>query len=355
MKRLLSIFLFLSAIFGGSLKADLRPSFALDYSSWKADHILVIEEGNKVDGIWVVVESLRGEFMPGELLELDELADPLRPDPEADDAFLQYFIPDSIVDHRVILFLEGSRKNWQAAAHFSKDLKLAAVWVEQGKCFAFQQVVNPGPVILAPLNTGYPDPHQMTEKEVWQQAQTIGQGKSEILSLEEAPKEKAVELVPYLTSSNYYLRQQAHETIRSFGWPGVLVIQPLLVNPGLVKYHGELIITLGETGGKSVGPILNHLLMKDLNLWQEEVDSLTQGWWNFQGGVNRDRVLRMREVYFRTLMILRAMKNIEYYDDIQPVANLRKFWRSHPQLNDRNGINQMSLTCDEIIYAARRS
>ena len=50
-----------------------RPSFNLDYSAWKATHIVLATENGTIDGRLKVVESWKGDIKPGMELILPEL------------------------------------------------------------------------------------------------------------------------------------------------------------------------------------------------------------------------------------------------------------------------------------------
>src|SRR5438874_1861724 len=54
--------------------AAIRPSFHLDTSGWHATHIVVVTEGERIDGKVRVLESWRGDLRPGDRLELPDLA-----------------------------------------------------------------------------------------------------------------------------------------------------------------------------------------------------------------------------------------------------------------------------------------
>jgi hypothetical protein len=58
--------------------AGTRPSFVLDYSAWKATHIVLVETTDE-DGRFEVVESWKGDLKPGESITIPEM----RPGPNA--------------------------------------------------------------------------------------------------------------------------------------------------------------------------------------------------------------------------------------------------------------------------------
>ncbi len=57
--------LLLLGVFASSASAAIRPSFYLDYSVWKATHIVLATEGDSIDGRLRVIESWKGNLEAG--------------------------------------------------------------------------------------------------------------------------------------------------------------------------------------------------------------------------------------------------------------------------------------------------
>lgn len=68
----LAAFVILFAIGAIPIEATIRPSFDLDGCSWNATHIVLVQTTDK-NGVFPVVESLKGDLKPGDLLEIPEL------------------------------------------------------------------------------------------------------------------------------------------------------------------------------------------------------------------------------------------------------------------------------------------
>ena len=141
--------------------AGRRPSFYLDYSLWKATHIVLATEGEAIDGRLTVMESWKGDLAQGAELILTELAG------FADERSRQVSwrgktqdLPEPYVDlvtgSRMVLFLvksaqpqEGKAADkqasvWKPASYAGQDgLKVSVVWIENGETYAFQQIMNP--------------------------------------------------------------------------------------------------------------------------------------------------------------------------------------------------------------------
>jgi hypothetical protein len=73
--------------------------------------------------------------------------------------------------------------------------------------------------------------------------------------------------------------------------------------------------------------------------------SLSQGWWN----ENPTPHAPLRERYGQTYQLILGLQQIHYPEALNTAMQLRDFWRSLPQLNDPNGLNQIAEACDKLI------
>src|SRR6185436_11191423 len=55
-------------------RAEIQPSFDLEHFSWKATDIVVVSEGERIDGEVVVVESWKGTLAEGDRITVPPLA-----------------------------------------------------------------------------------------------------------------------------------------------------------------------------------------------------------------------------------------------------------------------------------------
>jgi hypothetical protein len=155
------------AIFLRPASAGFRPSFSLEYSSWHATHIALVKITSK-PGVFIVVESWKGELQPGDAIAVPELkpvpgAMPISLYPRSTDFFARdnsgtiEQIPAQPVGARMVVFLKNHdgrdsrpssstnpREAWRSADLFN-EMKASVVWIDGGLLYRFQQVVNPGP------------------------------------------------------------------------------------------------------------------------------------------------------------------------------------------------------------------
>jgi hypothetical protein len=146
--------------------AFLEPPFDLDECCRHATLVVVVTEGDKIDGTVEVLESWRGHIRRGEVLRLPALAAFAPPDSRALSLVIRQMEPKRpthVTGSRMILFLRraGRRDDptktaaWEAAA---SELRLSVAWVEGGEVYGLRQSCNPGPRTPAPLG--------MTEQQV---------------------------------------------------------------------------------------------------------------------------------------------------------------------------------------------
>jgi hypothetical protein len=156
---LLAVVLTIASLAG----AGIRPSFLLDYATREAHEIMFVV-ATETPGKFTVIESLKGELIPGEEIAIPEL----RPKPDAVPLYLYAKrepitqserltdIPQQISGTRLLLFLKHKEKGgWEGANPF-KHMKASVVWFEGEQLFGFAQGDNPGPSLLAPLYNAPP-------------------------------------------------------------------------------------------------------------------------------------------------------------------------------------------------------
>jgi len=137
-----------------STLAGIRPSFSLDYCSWHATDIVFVE-ATPTAGAFRVVESWKG-IQKQEVLSSSRSFDRLPARwrllyPKTLRVGLNEQIPAQHVGARMVLFLakttELSGSQWKPEDLFG-EMKTSTVWIDGGRIYAFQQVMNPGPSIL---------------------------------------------------------------------------------------------------------------------------------------------------------------------------------------------------------------
>jgi len=120
----------------------------------------------------------------------------------------------------------------------------------------------------------------------------------------------------------------------------------MLSDQSLVVLHAEVVESLAVAGGEKVGDELTAVVRKELEFWRAIGPTLQEGWWNDFPQLER---FRLRDRYGKVFESLAALRKLKFPGCREVVTELRDFWRSQPQLEDKGGLNQMSQECDEIL------
>jgi hypothetical protein len=135
------------------VRAESLPSFSPDYCITAASHVVVVDNTGKV------LESWRGDLKPGDLLPLAEFH--LKLEREVGLPVREEGEPDRVTGKRLVLFLKrGGPKpsggqvagSW-GPAHYSGQLDVSMLWIEDRRAFALEQPGNPGPQMIWPEGT----------------------------------------------------------------------------------------------------------------------------------------------------------------------------------------------------------
>jgi len=326
--------------------AAIRPSFSLEDCAWMATDIVVATEGQTIDGKLEVVDVWHGDLKPGQVVSVPELAAFA---PEAARGVPSWTGKDQVPalyvsGKRMILFLkkpqEGSGK-WLAASRFG-GMDVSVLWIEPKRTYGIVQVENPGPAVLFDLNK--------SEEELKAVVKDTTETRSALTRAAAIADlaQRANLLRPFVDSKHWYARRMAFAELGKSGPAALPVLRTLLADDAHLPQHTYVVTALGQAGGAAVGPELTKLVETETAFWREKAPKLESGWWNGTG-ITRADVEPLRNRYGRLLSELRALKQLKYDGCRTAVVNLRDFWRSLPQLEDRSGLNQMSETCDEVL------
>jgi hypothetical protein len=331
--------------------AGIRPSFSLDYCSWHATDIVLVELTSR-PGVFRVVESWKGNLEAGSPVPVPELqpvagAVEISPYPkrfaEIDNGGLNEQIPAQPAGSRMVLFLKNktgaSGEQW-GPADFSGEMKTSAVWIDDGgRLYRFQQVVNPGPSILVRWDMGL-DKMKDRVREI----RRIQLEMAKVIAVEDSAA-RAVGLKVYVRSDVREAQQLALSELGKSGPKALTTIREMLSDPAFADDGAELVKALAEAGGESVGEELDRRLQEQLTFWQATGPTLSLGWWN-QDPTSR---APLRNRYVQTLEVVRALERVHYRPASITAEQLGNLWRSLPQLNDPSGLNQMVTECDQLV------
>lgn len=365
---LLSFIILPAGVFAG-----FRPSFRLDYCAWEATHIIVVTEGDVIDGNLLVLESIKGDLRGGETIPISEFADFRKPqlrqarteivfvgsdfekyqlgpgkqasgipfNPNANR--LEAGLTKSITCSRFILFLiqvaSGTKTKWKPAAPFG-GFFVSAVWLESHGTYAFHQVISDNPSELLPISAG----------EIWirDQIAEIVKAKDslpEVLAISEKGK-RAEALEPFLRSTSSKVLRLGFEEIRKCEKPALPVLRRLINDDSMLVNSRYLFATFADIDAAQAGPELTSVLREELQFWKEMAPKLNLGWWHQTDQVE---TVNLRNRFERIYNLLEVLGKLRFAGSREVVTQLRDLWRSQVVLGDSRELRQINKECDNLL------
>lgn len=330
--------------------AAIRPAFLLDYCSWHATHVVLVEVTPK-PGVFRVMESWKGDLNAGNLITIREMQPPTGAmeivafPKDFDDMLkggLNEQIPPQPIGSQVVLFLkkssEASSDHWKSADLFGQ-MKASAVWIDSGRLYAFRQLVNPGPSVLVPWD--------MSLDKMRDRVNEIDRIELELVRVTaiEDGAARADGLKVYVRSDILEAQQLALSELAKSGPNALPAIQEMLSDPAFADEGAELLKVFAEAGGESVAEELNVRLQEQVRFWQATAPTLSIGWWNQDATPHAP----LRERYMQTWQLVLALERVHYQPAATTAEQLGNLWRSLPQLNDPSGLHQMATECDKLV------
>jgi len=350
---------FLTALvfsFVHSSLAGFRPSFWLEYCSWHATDVVLVQV-SVIPGTFRVVESWKGDLKAGNLVNVPELQSPTGameigayPKEFVDivKGGLNEQIPVQHVGSQMVLFLKKAPEepgdHWKPADLFG-EMKTSAVWIDGGQLYAFLQPMNPGPSVLAPWD--------MSLDKMKDRLREIRRTQLELMKATaiEDDAARAEGLKVYVRSDVLEAQQLALSELGKSGPKALAKIREMLSDPTFADEGAALVKVFAEAGGESVGEELDRRLRAQLTFWQATAPTLSVGWWNQDVTPHAP----LRERYGQTWELVLALERVHYRPASTTAEQLGNFWRSLPQLNDPSGLNEMANACDKLAAELRKN
>ena len=336
----------LTLVLAGSVSAEIRPSFNLHYCAWKATDIVVVTEGDTIDGEVMVLETWKGELRRLERLTIPELAafateesrkvaEPwLRRDDDD--------VPKKVTGDRMVLFLIRENDRWLPADQLSKEMSVSTVWIESDQTIALFQQMNPGPSELVSM--------AFSEEQL---KKTIDYFIDRQKRFDDAITWNDAERLASAVSSLYLMENADAQRfmIEALGDAGPVAVPALLTILG-DDSDANVIHALRKAGGADIAPKLTELLTQDLAFWKTAGPPLKPDWWNGDS-LTPEKLNQLRTRYGRTYATLTALRDLRFAGAEETVAALRDYWRSLPQLGGI-GNDQIARECDVVLYELPR-
>lgn len=250
--------------------AAIRPAFLLDYCSWHATDVVLVEVTPK-PGVFRVMESWKGDLRTGNLVTVPEIQPPtgameiVAYPKKFDDIVkggLSEQIPAQSIGSQMVLFLkkspEASSKHWKFADLFG-EMKASAVWIDGGQLYAFRQLVNPGPSVLVPWDMNLDKMRDRVSE-----TDRIELDLVRVTAIEDDAA-RVEGLKVSVRSDILEAQQVALSELPKSGPKALPAIREMLSDPAFADEGAELVKAFAEAGGKSVGEELDVRLQEQGN------------------------------------------------------------------------------------------
>ncbi len=261
----------LSCVGAGSAHAALRTDFEVSRCSWEATHVVVanvvLDEVDKVE----VVESWAGDLAVGTQIGIKRLHE-LRTEENRTVSTWHHGNekpPRLVSAKRAILYLVGARSaEWRPAMKADDDqssFQISLAWVEGEDVFAFQQIMNPGPLELTKVGT-FADVKKETLR--------VLEGKAAFVKAvaAEKPEERASALEPLLSSDAWIVSWKAWEELEKLEGAALSVVRAILKDSARVAVHARAIAVLSRLGGVEVEAELTKIVESETAALREKKD-----------------------------------------------------------------------------------
>jgi hypothetical protein len=292
--------------------------FNVEDCSWHASHIIVVTEGDKIDGQVMVLESWRGQIQPGESLFVPELAKfKSQASRKIECISGNYPIecpdgtPKFVSGSKIVVFLRSkpNLKEWIA---------IGAVWIEQGEAYGLWDDSPPWENgMLASIGS-----EVSVERTVTKVSGEIRELK-QAFELEDANARLQI-LKPFQQPfANPANPGQGYKaTIASVE---IDALRRVAINLDTALQPNSIPLPTVKCDDDCVGAIFALQLQRELEFWKATAPELQTGW-RFTSDMNTARQLSNTEA------ILRALDRLNYGEGVGLVKELRAFWSSLPQL-----------------------
>lgn len=354
--KFFSLALLIGLALPSSAFARIELTFSLETCVWHATDIVVVEAGGEIDDHFLVAKTLLGELKIGEEIVVPELGAFRDKTARQIHTIVEGEEPRFVTGKRMILFLQkdspeesSAEVKWQSANLLGRHrlpMQLSVAWIEDKQAFAINQTGLHERAGITSWQGGTAALFAEANKLIDQKAKFL---KAE--SIEDATA-KANAMFEFSIGDNYFVRRAAFEDLAECGPAAKPVLMKILANEKFARFHGDAISCLGKALDDKAAPLLVDILKTETAFWKKRAPDLSVGWWNGKD-LNWGEVNKLRDRYGRLSASLRSMAENPQPQFVMPVTELRDFWRSLPQLEDKSGLNQISEEANEVLKMLR--
>ena len=332
-------------------QASIGPTFLLESCAWDATDIVVVTSPKLAAGTAEVLETWKGDVRRGDVLAIPELA--AFASEEARTVVQsprfgqqQTGSPVVVTGARIVLFLKKDPEapgKWLPASIFG-DMRVAMVWMPGVKAYSFQQWMRPGPTELREMALSSADVRDNAEAILKTQHDL-----SEAASIA-SPGQRARALAPFAREKYFRARQDALADLAGCGDAALPVLEALLGSREGPLRGDEIVQAIEKIGGAPATEEMVQIVRTETSYWKRTAPKLLPGWWNWNGpGLNESQREVVQDHCAVTNAAVYALLEMDYRGDMDAIRELRDYWSSLPQLNDKGGLDEVVTYCDRML------
>lgn len=316
----------LCLLFAQHAKAESQLSFLIEFSTWTATDIVVVDAEFRAVEIWKGALTV-GAALPLQHWNLTAEADvDYRRWDEAGRERPKGAVGRVSGQRRVLFLICDAKKPasdptaWQPAS-IGRDADTCAVWLEKGGAYAIRDTGESARMGMLGWSA------QRLRDEV---AQIVELRRSFTSASQEADLElRAKKVIPFLEVDHYLARDEALEILIECGdaaWPDV---RKQILDEGKLPVHPLLIHALRKVDGKKSIPLIEQIVMEETRYWRTlgEVERRSGSYTS-----------PMHTHYSRLSSCMFVLKHLKYKDgEKRLIETLRDEWETIPSLAHLGG------------------
>lgn len=343
MKLAILVTIVLNLISARSL--EIKPSFSAESCAWHATDVVVVHEGDVIDGKVKVTEVWTGALEVGASLDLTQLAVFAKQSERTVSSPFAANKGTIVGGHQLILFLKREGAKFIGANRWTsknESMRTSTAWVHDGKLFAFHQAINPGDVSMSLV-------HKYTLDSLKSMAQRVATNREKLNRALEMSNQKsrAEQIVTIHPNLPYEGREACLEAITKCGPAGYDSAWKLMIAMDKNVRRNVYKVLVACDSDRAI-PFLIEVIVKETEYFTRHKNRLNHGWWNGeQGGWKQAQIDRGHySDAHRALYVLAKSKDQRL---VEPVRTLRELWLGHQPYNDPSGLNQMAKACQTVL------
>lgn len=338
----------LASAFAAVASAGIRPLFILSQCAWDATEVIELAV-NPGEAQFRIVASIKGTIKPGAVTSLSLLLPPpnehaLLKDLSAHCEFFDFVgcredPPPMRANDRLIVFLRAG------ARPAGMTMLTSAVWLQDGKAYAFEQTFNPGPSHLEEFHP--PSQHfEMGNGLVtFDPGPTEGMLRSDIAQLlrwrdsyDEAvsnrnTSERVAELVRLAASKDRVVVPAALAKLSSEGPEAAHALRSSLDDDGLLREHFQILDTIAALKVRDIR--FDSIIKHEEAYWTQMCDRDLGNYWTSNYGEPA------AYHYLRLVSALKAIHALGVDEDLPAVRELAKLVDHCKNLKDERELRDV--------------